>query len=86
MSKSMRWVLEPAPVHPIQRGRRAAALALRRLAVMLAGMAKALRQAPPPADSAESLSFEFHAEAGAPEGALFVNGIRVGSISGVSRL
>jgi hypothetical protein len=55
------------------------------LAVALASMAKTLRQAPP-AESAESLSFEFHAEAGAPEGALFVNGIRVGSISGVSRL
>ncbi len=31
-------------------------------------------------------SVEFHAEAGAPEGALYIDGVLVGHLSGVSRL
>jgi hypothetical protein len=31
-------------------------------------------------------SLEFHAEAGAPEGALYVNGELVGFVAGVNRL
>ena len=34
----------------------------------------------------EPASFQFHAEAGAPEGALYVNGQLVGHLTGVTRL
>lgn len=40
------------------------------------------RSAPEPAD----LVIEFHGDAGAPEGALYVNGQLVGHVLGVSRL
>jgi hypothetical protein len=35
---------------------------------------------------APELTLEFHAEAGAPEGALYVNGQLVGQLAGVTRL
>ena len=38
------------------------------------------------APSAEPLVIEFHAEAGAPEGALYVNGRLLGYLPGVTRL
>lgn len=56
---------------------RAAGRALDRLAERLA--ATPLRPAPLQA-------LEFHADAGAPEGALYVNGELVGFLPGVSRL
>ena len=39
-----------------------------------------------PAEPRPEPRFEFHAEAGAPEGALYVDGRLVGWLSGVSRL
>jgi hypothetical protein len=42
-----------------------------------------------PTDPRDTLSpplLEFHAEAGAPEGALFVDGQRIGVLPGVTRL
>lgn len=65
--------------------RRVAALALRRASSVLSRLA--LRVAGPPrhAGRGEPL-LEFCAEAGAPEGALYVDGVLVGSLPGVSRL
>ena len=85
MSKSLRWVLAPIPAHPAEQARRRLARSLRRFGACLMAMSRRLQRSsrPAPADSA---FFEFHAEAGAPEGALFVDGVRVGSISGVTRL
>lgn len=54
---------------------RAASRTLDRLALRLA------RQEAEPA-----VDLEFHAEAGAPEGALYVNGLLVGYLPGVRRL
>ena len=44
-----------------------------------------LRAENQPADEAQAI-FEFHAEAGAPEGALYVNGRLFGHLDGVTRL
>ena len=45
----------------------------------------ALHEPPASSDSAAPV-LEFHAEAGAPEGALYVNGRLVGHLEGVRRL
>jgi hypothetical protein len=85
MSKSLRWVLQPAPAPLIKRAKRSASRGLRSLSLRIATLSRLLQpQAPTPAP--DSMDLEFHAEAGAPEGALFVNGLRVGSIAGVTRL
>jgi hypothetical protein len=39
-----------------------------------------------PARTEADPMFEFHAEAGAPEGALYVDGVLVGRLQGVTRL
>jgi hypothetical protein len=62
---------------------RAAGNALAKLATQLD------KAATPPAPSIFDTgdpTLEFHAEAGAPEGALYLNGILIGHLSGVSRL
>jgi hypothetical protein len=60
---------------------RAASRLLDRLAI---GLERSLDRAdaPPPGERL----LEFHAEAGAPEGALYVNGQLVGHLTGVTRL
>jgi hypothetical protein len=85
MSKPLRWVLEPAttlpgaPVrHLVSRGLRCASAVLARLSRRLHGRSHAAEPS--------SMVLEFHAEAGAPEGALFVDGVRVGTLPGVTRL
>ena len=87
MSKSMEWTLEPAasgPGHRVRRGLAAllsmASAWLGRLALHLHGSEPALTP------TATEPVFEFYAEAGAPEGALYVDGLRVGVLPGVSRL
>jgi Ser/Thr protein kinase RdoA (MazF antagonist) len=84
MRKSLKWVLEPAS-SPGETVRRISVRALRSAGSALGRMARHLAphaRAEPP----ESVLFEFHAEAGAPEGALFVNGQRIGTLPGVTRL
>jgi len=71
--------------HPDRRGRQAAAALLRACSATLDRMAQRLLHAEAAAPAAEPL-LEFHAEAGAPEGALYVNGQLVGHLKGVSRL
>ena len=75
------WFLRPEPRRP---GRRLAALALRGASRVLTQLARRLgrpRRGPtlPPV-------LEFYAEAGAPEGALYVDGQLVGHLPGVTRL
>jgi len=80
--KELRWGKEPAPM--AEAGKRLAAALLQRASRLLARMASGLASAP--AGPRPEHRFEFHAEAGAPEGALYVDGRLVGWISGVSRL
>ncbi len=69
------------------RPRRAAAWALRRAAWVLVRWSRRLGLAQAPAMAQASLPLlEFHAEAGAPEGALYVDGVLFGHVEGVTRL
>ncbi len=68
-------------------GRRWLALALRSASRMLARVSRALSAADRVGARAPSPPvIEFYAQAGAPEGALYVNGRLVGYLSDVSRL
>lgn len=68
-------------------GRSAAAAALQRASALLARAALRLHPAgAEPAAPADWPQFEFHADGGAPEGALYVDGRLVGYLPGVSRL
>ena len=80
--KELRWGKEPARLS--EAGKRLAAALLQRASRLLARLALGLASAP--AEPRLEPRFEFHAEAGAPEGALYVDGRLVGWISGVSRL
>lgn len=61
-----------------------AAAMLRGAGRVLDGLAQ--RLSVPPVYPNDVISVEFHAEAGAPEGALYVNGQLVGHLPGVRRL
>jgi len=80
-SKDLPW--SPAPLEP-QRTRRLAASALRGASVALGQWARRLR--PVGRHPATDPVLEFYAEAGAPEGALYVDGQLVGRVQGVTRL
>jgi hypothetical protein len=58
---------------------------LRRASATLARLALSVADAAAQGPSREPV-LEFHAEAGAPEGALYVDGVLVGMLAGVSRL
>ncbi len=64
------------------------AMALHLASDALARLAHALPPAtpPPPPRPDDAPRLEYHAEAGAPEGALFVDGRLVGHLEGVTRL
>jgi hypothetical protein len=85
MSKSIRWVLQPTVPFPGRVVRRLVARGLRQAGALLARLSRRLSGAAIPAEQ-DSVFFEFHAEAGAPEGALYIDGVRVGSLPGVTRL
>lgn len=83
MSKTLSWHAPVPPGawrRPLARTLRVAGRGLARWARRLAPAAAA--EALPVADPV----VEFYAEAGAPEGALFVDGRRVGVLPGVTRL
>jgi hypothetical protein len=80
--KELRWSGDPAPA--THAGRRLAAALLQRASCLLARLASGL--AHPASETRGEPHFEFHAKAGAAEGALYVDGRLVGWISGVSRL
>lgn len=69
----------------VRGGRALAAAALRRASTLLGRLA--LSVAGSAAQRPVSVPvLEFHAEAGAPEGALYVDGVLVGMLAGVQRL
>jgi hypothetical protein len=74
---------EPTP--QARRAREAAAALLRALGASLDRLAVRLAMTQARVPDAEPL-YEFYAEAGAPEGALYVDGVRVGTLEGVTRL
>jgi hypothetical protein len=77
----------PWPGHTSVRrtGRRLAAALLRRASTILARLALSVAGAAAHGRGREPV-LEFYAEAGAPEGALYVDGELVGMLLGVSRL
>jgi hypothetical protein len=83
--KYLHWTpAHPAalPPHP---AREATAAALRSASAALARLARRLGQGAPQPPAADP-RLEFYAEAGAPEGALYLDGQLVGRLSGVNRL
>lgn len=80
MSKTLTW----HPAVPPRAWRRRLARALRAAGRTLAAWGRRLTPAEP-GPSPEPV-LEFYAEAGAPEGALYVDGNRVGVLPGVTRL
>ena len=66
----------------------AAATLLRWASALLEALAERLSAPAPsePAASAGTPHLEFYAEAGAPEGALYADGVRIGVLPGVTRL
>lgn len=84
MSKPVPWALAPVPASSFDTLRRCAVRVLRQAATRLWRLSRRLHRVPQ-VPAAERV-LEFHAEAGAPEGALFVDGVRVGTLPGIQRL
>ncbi len=80
------WATDPArpPALP-EAARRFAAAALRAASALLARWARRLG-APSVSRRGPVPRLEFYAEAGAPEGALYADGVLVGRVDGVRRL
>jgi hypothetical protein len=87
MSKSLSWT-RPASRPPGSLARRTAAAGLRVASHLLARLARRLRGAEPtPALHLPVVEFHpSHRDAGAPEGALYVDGELVGYVHGITRL
>ena len=66
--------------------RRGAAVALRGASVALARLSRRVHATRVTRGAQRAPELEFYAEAGAPEGALYVNGELVGYVPGVTRL
>jgi hypothetical protein len=87
MMNSLPWHFAPSESAWRRCARRLAASLLQRCSDLLARVAHRLASAEPEADAAPlQPMLEFHAEAGAPEGALYVDGRLVGHLLGVTRL
>lgn len=79
------WHAAEARRRPAELSRRLAAAGLRQASAALARLARRL-SAPAPVAGPAIARLEFYAEAGAPEGALYVDGALVGRLDGVRRL
>lgn len=75
-----------APAGGPPRLRRFAASILRRTSRWLARLARRLAERRREGRTLAPIELEFYAEAGAPEGALYLNGKLVGTLHGVNRL
>ena len=84
MIKSLPWSYHPAEHAAEYRLRHAVAVVLRGASRMLSRLARRVASKNPP--HAEIGHLEFYAEAGAPEGAIYADGILVGYVTGVTRL
>lgn len=83
MSRELPYAL----AHPEVRGaRELLAAALRGASALLDRLADALAREHAPVHADEPVLVEFYADAGAPEGALYVDGRLVGILDGVRRL
>jgi hypothetical protein len=84
--KTLPWITA-VPERPARRALRLfAAAVLRASSVALDRLSRRLATLPQRPARAVPTSLEFHAEAGAPEGALYVDGELVGRLPGVTRL
>ena len=84
MIKSLPWSYHPAEHALEHRLRHAVAAVLRGTSLMLSRLARRVASKKPP--HAEIGHLEFYAEAGAPEGAIYADGLFVGYVTGVKRL
>lgn len=82
--KASRWSLVAETTGPAPLARRAAAAVLRSASAALARLARRLTASRTRHRSDPRL--EFYAEAGAPEGALYLDGQLIGWLPGVTRL
>ena len=83
--KDLRWS-PVAPQHPLSEAAcRLVAIGLRRASAVLARLSRRLAR-PVVRVMQPEPQLEFYAEAGAPEGALYLDGKLVGWVSGVTRL
>lgn len=83
--KDLRWSAA-APQHPTsEAARRLLASSLRSASASLARLSRRLAR-PAARGTHTAPQLEFYAEAGAPEGALYLDGKLVGWVAGVSRL
>ncbi len=85
MIKSLPWSYHPEEHALENRLRHAVAAVLRGASRVLSRVARRVA-APPRVRHAHIGHLEFYAEAGAPEGAVYADGILVGYLSGVNRL
>ena len=89
MSKTLQaWSgpLSAPPASPLVPLRQLAAVSLRRASRLLARLARKLAAASERVPARRPPELEFYAEAGAPEGALYLDGELVGHLQGVTRL
>ena len=87
MIKELYWSYYPVAPVMGRRARLLTAAVLRAASMALTRVARQLAAAPTQRPRAlEGRALEFYAEAGAPEGALYADGVLVGHVSGVRRL
>lgn len=86
MSKTLQAFDGPLAVPPVSVPRRALAAALRLASLALSRLARRVHMARVRRSHQRLPELEFYAEAGAPEGALYIDGELVGMLPGVSRL
>ena len=86
MSKTLQGLTPSLKARRGSTWRPLAASLLRQASLLLARLARKLAVAPATPQSQSEPRFEFYAEAGAPEGALYLDGKLVGHLPGVTRL
>ncbi|WP_395703700.1 hypothetical protein [Aquabacterium sp.] len=86
MSKSLQGLHGPLAAPSGSLIRQGAAFALRSASVALARLSRRVRAAQAGRGMQRAPELEFYAEAGAPEGALYVDGEYFGHVPGVRRL
>ncbi|MBP9905292.1 MAG: hypothetical protein KBF66_07015 [Rhodoferax sp.] len=87
MIKNLYWSYAPVAPEMGYRARLLMAAVLRAAGLVLTRIARRLAAVPNPRPRAMvERELEFYAEAGAPEGALYADGVLIGYVSGVKRL
>ena len=87
MIKNLYWSYAPVAPEMGYRARMLMAAVLRAASMALTRIARRLAAAPARRPRAvDECELEFYAEAGAPEGALYADGVLIGYVSGVKRL